>query len=60
MNPVADHPLSLPLTTLSMAVAHKSGGGAGGVGGGGLSFGEGHRPFYHLLKTPFGAISHAA
>lgn len=25
-----------------------------------LSFGEGHRPFYHLLKTPFGAISHVA
>lgn len=27
MNPVTDHPLSLPQTTLSMAVAHKSGGG---------------------------------
>lgn len=23
-----------------------------------LSFCEGHRPFYHLLKTPFGAIPH--
>ncbi len=26
MNPATDHPLSLPQTTLSMAVAHKSGG----------------------------------
>lgn len=52
MNPVTDHPLSLPQTTLSMAVAHKSGGS--------FHLGEGHRPFYHLLKTPFGAISHVA
>lgn len=27
MNPVTDHPLSFSQTTLSMAVAHKSGGG---------------------------------
>ena len=52
MNPVTDHPLSPPHTTLSVAVAHKSGGS--------FHLGEGHRPFYHLLKTPFGAISHVA
>lgn len=59
MNPVTDHPLSLslPQTTLSMAVAHKS---VCVCMWGGLSFGEGHGPFYHLLKTPFGAISHVA
>lgn len=34
--------------------------GRGSQISGELSFGEGHRPFYHLLKTPFGAISHVA
>lgn len=49
------HP-SLPPTTLSTPVAHKSvEGGGGGVGVG--SFGEGRRPFYHLLKTAIGAKS---
>lgn len=52
MNPVTDHPLFLPQTTLSH--------GCGSQIREELSFGEGHRPFYHLLKTPFGDIPHVA
>lgn len=52
MNPTADHPPSCVQTTLSVVMAHKSGSGLSNVGG--------QRPFYHLLKMPFGAISGVA